>query len=206
MKTIQLRLTALVSFFFLITLLSCSDEADYAVTPKISKVESIVDPSEQKTAFLETLSNDEKLLIFKRRIERKLTAVSLNAEQKQHLQRLIDNVTVDIYDRSSEHRNEQLNFLKQWTEEGKIVFGNDLLFDLVGSLTSDQAKAQLEANAKRLAGARPAANCNCSYASNYCSGNASCSTLASCNGSGCGTLWLYTCDGACSLPSFRGQL
>jgi len=196
------KLTLVSIAFFLIALLGCNVQE---ATPSIAvpegvnlelvkEVESISEKQIQKIVFTEMLSKEEKVFIFKKRITEQMQQLSLSSEQKDHLELLVANMTPEMYVNSPLGRK-RVDFLSNWTAKGKALFGEEALRNIVASLTP------LEAGKKQVAPLKTSpstgTNCNCATSSSYCGDGYGCTYIPSCNIQGCGTLFVYTCNGSC---------
>ncbi len=200
MKTLRLKLKFSVLAFLIMGLLQCtvreatpSIETEEHINQKLIKeVESISDPQAQKSAFAQRLTNEEKIFIFKKRIITKSQLLALTAEQKTHLELLLANMDSALYTHSQKGRRSQ-DFLAEWTRQGKEIFDDAVLFDIVASLAPIKANGK-PTDAKT---APPTSSCGCATSSDWCSDGYACTYIPSCNGEGCGTFFAYACNGHC---------
>ncbi len=200
MKALRLGLKFSVLTFFIMGLLQCTVreatppiEAEGYINQRLVKeVEAISDPKAQKSAFAQWLTDEEKVFIFKKRITTKIQLLSLTTEQKNHLNLLLANMDPALYTRSQKGRKSQ-NFITEWTKQGREIFHETVLFDIVASLSPNTAVGK---PTDRTA-APSTSNCGCATSSDWCSDGYACTYIPSCNGEGCGTFFAYTCNGHC---------
>ncbi len=92
----------------------------------------------------------------------------------------------------AEHIKAEQQF--QWSKStiaGLIATGNKLL-DKKGTVQINQTRAMTKSGGE--------SRCNCSTSSDWCSGSVDCQSTNDCddNNHGCGTLFVYSCDGRCN--------
>ena len=206
MRFSRLKLTAFAAACFLTSLVGCNvQEAVPSMLSQegvslelIREVEAIAEPQVQKIVFAQMLTSEEKNYIFKKRIIEKMEVLSLTGEQTDHLNLLLANMAPDMFNKNSASARKSTQFVDEWTKKGKAIFNQAVLKDIVASLAPSAGKTKASTN-KTAPPKNTGANCNCASNSDWCSDGYACTYIPSCNGQGCGTMWIYTCSGECDI-------
>ncbi|MEZ0538371.1 bacteriocin fulvocin C-related protein [Fibrella arboris] len=203
MTFLRINSTVAAIAFLLVGLVGCTVQettpallADAGINQELVKeVAAISERQVQKIAFTQMLTAQEKTFLFRKRITEKLQVLSLTTEQKEHLTLLLTNMTPEMYDFNSAAGRKAIVSLSAWTDRARTVFDKETLYDIVGSL-SPKAGGGGGSSTNKMA-EPPSVNCGCATSSSYCGDGYDCNYIPSCNARGCGTLFVYTCNGVC---------
>lgn len=204
-------------------LVSCSKNENNAQflnreNPIDKELLNVIENSENNVAIqklsFRTLTSNEKEALWKIQIDYYLSS-ELNDNQKDVLRKLKDFISSETFE--SRYSPDILkNFSDKWTGEAKKFFSSDLIRTIVSEIHTKEycedyviaSKNPANPRSVTLSAQSQAAmvspnvvvpDCACSTSSDYCGSYALCSsTWRSCTStSGCGFLWLYTCNGLC---------
>lgn len=136
-------------------------------------------------------------------------------EEKEHIKVMIDFVQTHLsyFDSTRENTDEEIEtfevFAYEWIKKAESEFGwsRKLIAGLVASPNAIINKegilklSHTSSNKRVKTRMETEVECNCSTSSNWCSIDISIECMdvpCSISASGCGTLWLYDCDGLCN--------
>ncbi|MFM1998108.1 MAG: hypothetical protein RL204_55 [Bacteroidota bacterium] len=138
-----------------------------------------------------------KVNIWKGKYDAFLNIPDLSSDQRNFIIELNNTLSVQMFETSD--RNALHTQLETIRSRGAVLFDEDNLFRLLADLNNP---ASLSNGGSPTRGGGLA--CTCSKTSDWCSGggvqiDASCSAECSDGKTGCGTLFLYDCNGRCKL-------
>ena len=197
MKIFRTRLALSAAGLFLMSLLGCNvQEATVPILSQegvnlelVQEVEAIVEPKVQKIAFTNMLSKTEKVYIFQKRIVDKMQEMTLSTEQKALLNDALTHMTPSMYDDGETNSTRQ--YFDSWTNRARMLFSDKVLRDIVSSLSPVGEAATQGRDYPN------DSSCICATQSDYCKSGYDCTLIVSCNGRGCGTMWMSVCNGHC---------
>lgn len=165
--------------------------------PNHDQLMSLSTSDARKSSFNDLLTPEEKLSFLKARLETVSSELMLGPEQTAVLDDLKRYIKSDLYIVGSQTRNEFLKYEPTWRTKARKVLSKEQIgyifsFKSMSEFKKSMAKSKIETSTRALA-----EDCNCSTHSEYCSGDCKVKPCSFSN-YGCGTLFLYECDGLCS--------
>lgn len=168
-----------------------------------AKIESLktMSPENQRVAF-NLLNHNERSKFWNDRIDHILKSEKLNSEQKQSINKLKKLVKPQLFDSNNDMFIEDL---KGWVMENEVNFEKEtfaIYFNSMSDIDTSMKRAVLT-HEDDPGGGGGYSDCQCSTESDYCwlsytYGMTCQSTSCNWDGSGCGTLGVYACNGKCS--------
>lgn len=140
-----------------------------------------------------------------------ILALEWSDEEKAHIGLLLDFVNdnqyiFEGYDIMSDKEKNIFDlFIYEWKDKARVDFGwsNSLLFSILASgntMLDTTGTLLITSNKKNSRYLEPYSSCNCSTSSDWCdSSSINECEKKSCDDStyGCGTIWIYSCNGVC---------
>ncbi|MBX9782634.1 MAG: bacteriocin fulvocin C-related protein [Chitinophagaceae bacterium] len=178
---------------FLIVGASCSKQgnADIETNDLTAQVLQLKTTEAQRITFAEILTPSQKNQVWQSRINKMIKENTLTDIQKGLMLELKQKLNITIFESNSKRDEFMSSFVLDWQKRAIPVIGYDLLFKYLANIDDVQTKESLAARS----------GCNCNSTSSFsCIGRNECDNPA-CNSSdsGCGFLWLYECNGRCTL-------
>jgi hypothetical protein len=152
----------------------------------INQVLQAKNPSEQKSMY-KLLNQYEKTEIWKRKYKSILSSKDLSSEQRNFIIKIQNLITPDIFSPS-------VLLSKKSFDDTEIkalaikLFGVSDAHSLLTSIVSTPFIQQY---------ATLSSDCGCSKDSDWCSGALVCQNAGCASSGGCGTFWVYSCNGNC---------
>jgi hypothetical protein len=155
------------------------------------RMEIVQFPMESQRVIFASKTPTEKSEIWKDKLYNNIKNSSFTKEQLNVLLELYQVITPELFMPNSKERIAFNDFNKKWMVKARSLFPYFVIKGIVTNLNDDNI----------IDGpGNPNQNCNCSIESDWCSSSWKCSYPPDgCNSRalGCGTLWLYSCDGRC---------
>lgn len=161
----------------------------------ISRKELASMPDVYHRPIFRVLSANQQVAIWHDKLTQALEIVKTE-DEKSHIRSLYNFLSSDIYAHPERIDQYRSTFLQAWEDKAIKMFGMEDAGNLVSSLENYSKSINNENNAK----VEQVVYCNCSQVSNWCAPFVKCkatSCVYSSSGMGCGTAWLYSCNGRC---------
>lgn len=195
------------SFLFILLITSCDKSNLENDLPQdqtnINAVLALKNENAQKLAFTTILNPSEKLTLWKNKIEKDLNENNFSYNQKKIIKEMLSLLKINIFnnDKASliTYRNQEII----WRNKALKVFTEQELKSLFSSLNSYKSNTSnftIQSIKTNEIKTMAAGDCVCNRVSDYCSsaeGDCVSSRCESQSG-GCGTFFLYDCNGYCS--------
>ncbi len=149
-------------------------------------------PIESQRVIFASKTSEEKSEIWKDKLNISMQNTSFNVVQQELLMELYNQLTPNLFVPNSNENRKFYEFHKIWIT--KAI--NEFPFFLIKGIVTT-----IDDNGFVLAPPNPN-DCDCSKSSDWCPSRTKC-LGPSCNSSstGCGTLWIYACDGKCGVET-----
>jgi len=155
---------------------------------------------------------EQKHLFWKGKISEVLK-LDWNEAEKRHIELLYETISnnpqwfFDDFSKNEEEWEKFELFTYRWIEDAKDNLGWDK--KLIGSiiafgnkLLNKEGELQTNKNSTVRLKGRGEENCECSQSSSWCGNQSSCESDVCKEHFGCGTLWLYYCNGGCMIEIY----
>jgi hypothetical protein len=178
-------------FYFLlgiVLLSSCDDSmpvtSDDVVNARVRAVLDMPAVQDRKLAY-SLLNKEEKSVIWRTHISTEMSKVAMTEDQREVAEDAVSFISSADFDETELVDSKVFKDLQDRVREKFDVPTRIKIFGNLGPMPKTEG---------------PPPNCSCATQSNYCSPNKFCgSAQCTTTPSGCGTFWLYSCDGQCRL-------
>lgn len=204
-----MRLALLASILIIFTFTQCEKVTNADLKSEqtrvdmklINEVRQVSSQNDQRLAY-NLLTPAEKAIMWKLKLTDILKTDTLNYDQRAHIERLNSFIKTSIFENANEKDMNVIAFAKSWCIDGLNYFTKEEIVKIafnIGNTNLDNKNIITVSNSLKTApGGPPKLDCNCcstsAFSCNSCDTGFNCKEVTS-----CGFLFLYTCDGRCSL-------
>jgi hypothetical protein len=202
-----------MTIFFLSACSKSASDLNDVDESAISSVMSMPNESQMRVAY-ELLKPNEKLVIWKRHIDFFLNEKQMTFEQRNFVQEFRNRwLVLGLFNGDNEVLNKYLKELPKIKEQAQLILGIPDAYALLVDLPSDRRFYKNVANKFLIKSTMSTSesqveepidsfgdnDCKCSKTDSYCNAGNCRDNGCKTSSMGCGTLWLFTCNGVCSL-------
>ncbi len=194
-----------LSLAFLFLLLGCVEDGNDTLTTLDLNEERkhIMDLGwEDQRTYYNNLPAERKLALWSQKLDQVIDLDIWNSEQQNLLLQLQRELSLELFKNGSlAEKNFKEKFEPDWSSSARKNFAGQLAGEIVQNLGNLSISST--GNTMKIAipggGGSQKEVCECSHFSSYCGFKGWCQSSGSCEFmlSGCGTLWLFACDGMC---------
>jgi len=205
-----------------IIIFSCSkEELKYSCNPEINAIVKSGEKEfsqislskflqydiELQRAIFRSLSKDKRKSFWLEKMDSLLINPRYNDQELVHLEKLALHIKSSYFlneEADSTMFKQEEDFERNWTDFARksLKWEEPEIYFITNSLCTNKSQyEQIRLELKEISLSLLSSSCNCSSESNNCAGigGSDCNINGCIQLSGCGFLWLYTCDGTCLL-------